>query len=130
MNEKVIPVELSVAGSMLAHIAAVIHSDNYRWWVDLETNEPIKRNVGELLMLAVSELAEGMEGHRKGLMDVKLPHRPMLEVELADALIRILDMGVGLGLDVPAAVAEKLDFNRTREDHTREHRLAEGGKKY
>jgi hypothetical protein len=115
---------------ILGRIGKTIHHENKQWWTDLETGEPIKRNVGELLMLAVSELAEGMEGDRKGLMDDKLPHRPMLEVELADALIRILDMGVGLGLDVPGAVAEKMEYNRTREDHTREARLKEGGKRY
>jgi len=81
-------------------------------------------------MLIVSEVAEAMEGHRKGLMDDKLPHRTMLEVELADALIRILDAGRGLGLDIPGAVLEKNEFNRSRVDHTLEHRRAAGGKKY
>ena len=52
--------------------------------------------VGTKLMLSVSELAEAMEGHRKGLMDDHLPHRPMIEVELADALIRIMDLAGAL----------------------------------
>lgn len=107
-----------------------IHKDNKRWWTDLYTGEPLKRNVGELLMLVVSELAEALEGHRKSLRDDKLPLRPMLEVELADALIRLCDMAAGLQLDLGGAVHEKLAYNRNREDHTREHRLAEGGKKY
>ncbi|RZK79787.1 MAG: hypothetical protein EOO85_02735, partial [Pedobacter sp.] len=45
------------------------------------------REVGTCLMLIVSEVAEAMEGDRKGLMDDHLPERPMLEVELADAII-------------------------------------------
>jgi len=93
------------------------------WW-DKE------RNVGELLMLCVSELAEAMEGHRKELMDDHLPHRNMLEVELADTIIRVFDMAGGMNLDVAGAIAEKMQYNTRREDHKREAREAEGGKKY
>lgn len=114
----------------VANLCARIHLANARWWIDLETDEPIKRNGGELLMLCVSELAEALEGHRKSLMDDKLPHRSMIEVELADCLIRICDMAGGLGLDLPGAVAEKMAYNATREDHKKEHRLSKEGKKY
>jgi len=76
-------------------LAEEVHENNKKWWVDLETGQPVERNVGEMLMLCVSELAEAMEGHRKNLMDDKLPHRTMLEVEMADCLIRILDMSAG-----------------------------------
>lgn len=62
-----------------------------------------QRNVGELLALIHSELSEGLEAHRKDLNDDKLPHRKGLEVELADALIRILDMAAGLGMDIGGA---------------------------
>ncbi len=40
-----------------------------------------------------------MEGERKDLMDDKLPHRKMAEVELADALIRIFDYAGAYGYD-------------------------------
>jgi hypothetical protein len=63
-------------------------------------------------------------------MDDKLPHRKMLEVELADAVIRIFDMAEGLKLDLSGAIHEKMLFNSIRTDHSREARLAEGGKKY
>jgi hypothetical protein len=49
-------------------------------------------------MLAVTEIAEATEGERKDIMDDHLPHRKMGEVELADALIRILDTGGALRL--------------------------------
>ncbi len=117
-------------GQMLNALAVDIHKITGRWWLNLETGEPIKRNVGELLMLTVSELAEAMEGHRKSLMDDKLPHRPMLEVELADTIIRCLDMGKGLGLDVGGALVEKMAYNAVRDDHKIEVRKLANGKKY
>lgn len=103
------------------------------WWTDLNTGESVTLNVysfSNKLMLVVSELAEAMEGDRKNLMDDKLPHRPMREVELADALIRICDMAGGFGLDLAGAVCEKLTYNATRADHKVENRVKAGGKAY
>lgn len=81
-------------------------------------------------MLVVSEISECMEGERKGLMDDKLPHRPMPEVELGDALIRIFDYAGAYGYDLDGAVAEKRAFNARRADHRPENRLKTGGKKW
>ena len=114
----------------LNELAEAIHTANKKWWCDLDTGEPIQRNKGELLMLIVSEVAEAMEGARKNLMDDKLPHRKMEEVELVDALIRILDYSAGFGYDIQGAFEEKMAFNAIREDHTREHRQSENGKKF
>ncbi len=103
------------------------------WWNDLKTGEPLVERphvVGEKLMLIVSEVAEAMEGHRKGLSDDKLKHRSMIEVELADAVIRICDLAGALKLDLGGAIAEKLEYNSTRADHKPENRKADGGKKY
>ncbi len=106
------------------------HEANRRWWLDLQTGEFKERNVGELLMLCVSELAEAMEGHRKDLMDDKLPHRKMFDVELADCLIRIFDLAGALGVNLDGAFEDKMQYNAIREDHKTENRLKEGGKKY
>ena len=103
------------------------------WWTDIKTGEStINRPhcVGEKLMLIVSEVAEAMEGHRKNKMDEHLPHRKSVEVELADAVIRIFDLAGAMGLDMGGAIAQKMDYNATREDHKIENRRAEGGKAY
>lgn len=90
---------------------------------------PADRNVGSLLMLIVTEIAEAMEGHRKNLKDDKLPDRDMLEVELADAVIRIFDLAGACGYDLEDIILRKLAFNLKREDHTLEHRAGENGKR-
>jgi NTP pyrophosphatase (non-canonical NTP hydrolase) len=79
----------------LNEMAARVHAANIKWWQDVNTGELIPRNIDELLMLTVTELAEAVEGERKDLMDDKLPHRKMAEVEMADAYIRILDLAGG-----------------------------------
>ena len=86
--------------------------------------------VAQKLCLIHSEVSEAMEGHRKGLADDKLPHRPMIEVELADAVIRIADLAGALGLDLGGAIAEKIAFNQKRPDHKPEARQSAGGKAY
>lgn len=111
------------------------------WWTDLSTNMDLaeevrqgtrlgKALVAEKLALVHSEVSEGLEGHRKGLMDDKLPHRPMVEVEMADAVIRILDLCGAMKLDLAGAIFEKLEYNRSREDHQISNRVKPNGKAY
>jgi DNA-directed RNA polymerase subunit K/omega len=40
--------------------------------------------------------------------------RPMVEVELADVVIRLMNYATHRGLDVPGAIIEKNRFNATR----------------
>lgn len=118
-------------GAAATHLQAVCHglALNAGWWTNLQTGEVFRRPVPELLCLVHSEISEALEGFRKDLMDDKLPNRKMLEVELADAVIRIFDMAGGYGLDIGGAIQEKLQYNTQREDHKIENRKAEGGKK-
>lgn len=83
-----------------------------------------------LMALIHSEISEALEGHRKDLMDDKLPHRKMVEVELADAIIRIGDLAEYMGLDLQGAIEEKWAYNAKRADHKPENRAKVGGKKF
>ena len=102
------------------------------WWeeADVYTSKANPLHFSNKLCLIHSEVSESMEGDRKGLMDDKLPHREMREVELADAVIRIFDLAGGYGLDLAGAIAEKMVYNASRADHKPENRAAEGGKKF
>lgn len=96
-------------------LATTIHADNVvaGWWTDMRTGESLlhTRNRPEMLMLAVSELAEAAEGLDGGLMDDKLPHRKMFDVELADFAIRQFDQ---IGAEVAAGRAVMPRFDRDR----------------
>lgn len=114
---------------ILNELAKTIHHHNGKWWIDIHTGEPLVRNKGEAIALIHSEVSEALEGVRKNLADDKLPHYPMEVVEMADAIIRILDYCAGYGLDIGNALIEKCAYNITREDHKIENRLKDNGKK-
>lgn len=114
----------------LSALAETIHHLNLRWWTNLETGAPLARNDGEMIALMHSELSEALEGVRKSKMDDHLPHRRSVEVEMADAVIRIMDFCAGRGLDLGGAIMEKLAYNWHRQDHTLEARREAGGKKF
>lgn len=88
------------------------------------------REDGTMIALIHSEVSEALEGIRKDLNDDHLPARKMVEVELADAIIRIMDYAGSRGLDVGGAIVEKLIYNQQRQDHKRENRNQDGGKKF
>lgn len=108
-----------------------IHQQNVDmgWWSDLKTGERIQRNTGDLLLLVITEISEAYEGYRKDLMDDHLPHRKMEEVELADAIIRIMDYAGSKGYELGPTILEKVAYNRKRADHKPENRAMPGGKK-
>ena len=94
------------------------------------------RNIGEILMLIVSELGEAMEAHRCGKFTednldifIKESNNPNVtdcsgifefyvkdtfEDELADTVIRIADLCGYLGIDLEKHIAAKMEYNKTR----------------
>lgn len=98
------------------------------------------RSFGESLMLIVSELGEALEADRKGkIADLKAYNATLLsedvleedmvfynrtcferfikdtvEDEIADSLIRILDLCDAMGMDVEFHVKEKMNYNSKR----------------
>ena len=91
-----------------------------------------QRETGTLLMLCVSELAEAMEADRNGLYaDLELIEKDKedfidfkwsfensikdtFEDELADTIIRILDLCGAKGIDIEKHIELKMKYNATR----------------
>lgn len=85
-----------------------------------------ERNVGEMLMLVVSELGEAMEAHRKNrfatwknvdtetMMGFEADVKDTFEDEIADSIIRLLDMCGGLKIDIDRHIQAKLKYNKSR----------------
>ncbi|MGJ7024958.1 hypothetical protein [Petrimonas sulfuriphila] len=92
-----------------------------------------ERETGTLLMLCVSELSEAMEADRNGLYaDLELIEKDKedfidfkwsfensikdtFEDELADTIIRILDLCGAKGIDIEKHIELKMKYNATRE---------------
>lgn len=112
---------MTLAPAFINHfnqLAQVVHetAKEKGWW-DKE------RNDGEMIALMHSELSEGLEALRKNLQSDHIEQYHGIEEELADVIIRIMDMAQGRKLRVAEAVIAKLAFNAKRE---RMH----GGKKF
>lgn len=83
-------------------LAINIHKNavDHGWW---ETERPVP----ELLCLVHSEISEALEAYR-------FHDSENFAEELADAVIRLMDMAEGLGVDLQAAIIKKHSINQSR----------------
>lgn len=89
-----------------------------------EITEACPQLFGEKLMLVVAELSEAMEEFRKNTPLAEVYYRDSsdsavlkpegIPIELADAVIRILDLCEANGIDIVEAINVKLAYNATR----------------
>lgn len=71
-------------------------------------------SVPSRLALIHSEISEGLEAWRKNLMDDKLPDVDGLDAELADTVIRIMDLAEAMGYNLAQTVLAKMQYNLGR----------------
>lgn len=96
--------------AVLNALSQLIHEDNKAkgFWDNPRTDI-------HCLMLIVTELSEAAEATRMCYpQSDKIPKYGLFEEELADAIIRILDLAGAHNVDIGGAVIEKLKYNRTR----------------
>lgn len=85
------------------------------------------QNIGEMLMLIVSELGEALEADRKNkhcykTIDIEnlsceqfnLVVKDTFEDELADVVIRVADLCGYLGIDMESHIKAKMKYNDSR----------------
>ena len=94
--------EAEIKGRSLNELAQLCHSiaKEKGFWDE-------ERNIGEALMLVVTELAEAMEGYRH-------QDDANFKEELADAFIRLLDLCGGLNIDIENEIYQKSMANKKR----------------
>lgn len=130
----------NVEKDVINTLSQAVHNycDEAGWWDQL--NDVLNHLPGDFhhmvttwflaskIALVHSEVSEALEALRKGLRDDHLPHRNGVEVEMADAMIRIFDMMGFMRMDLGGAVQEKFKYNQQRADHKLDARGEPGGK--
>lgn len=93
---------------MMGNIHAI--AEEKGWW---ETGK-IRSN-GDLLLLVVEEISEAFRALRKhNPPSEKIPGFSQVEEEVADALIRLMDMSYAYGWNIAQALVAKCEHNRSR----------------
>ena len=94
----------------------VLQEDIHAWAIDKGFwDGGYTWSFGEKIALIHSELSEALEKHRKGIgPDEHCPEFGGVAIELADAVIRILDLCGKMKIDLGRAILAKMEYNRTR----------------
>lgn len=106
------PPQSKIRANVINDLAEECHkiSKEHGFWP-----EGKERNFGESLCLVHSEISECLEGMRKGnIADEHCPKFSSCEIEISDAIIRLMDLCHGMGYDLGGALIAKMEFNRGR----------------
>jgi NTP pyrophosphatase (non-canonical NTP hydrolase) len=86
---------------------------------------------GQKLMLTTGELSETLEAVRRNLgPDEHIPAFTSEEAEVADAIIRLMNYATERKLRLAEAIISKMEFNKTRYDHSETGRAEVHGKQF
>ncbi len=116
---------------MINYLAKEIHENN----VEKGFYED-EKNIGEMLALIHSEVSEALEADRRGkytagsgtievinsfildkmfVTDFNIVVKDSFEDELADIMIRVMDLAAFKGINLEAHIMAKIRYNKTRE---------------
>ena len=103
---------------ILSEFANLCHFNAWKngWWSDLATGAPQERNVFEVIALIHSEVSESFDADCFDYMDDHLPKRLGSEVELGDALIRLLECMPAMGVNIGDAIYDRVLSGYTCEE--------------